>query len=451
MKLVAISIVKNEVDIIEALARHTRTWVDHHLLFDHDSTDGTREILVALVREGLPLTIYHGSAVSKSQQSRSNHLAQIAFETHGADWVLPLDADEFIVAVNRANLETQLAAGPNDQPVHLPLRNYVPTTADDANEPNPVHRLRHRQRGKERTMKVFIPRALGARHDVTVGSGNHTVLEGGQPIPSRALPDAWLAHFPLRSPYQEVLRVVTAELQRLSRGQSHAGLDTHYRLGFQTIAEDPAQFFSTVQQSPERFVYDPAPYLGDALRHGAGITDVGRVARALLPFLEQLARSHGRLVDQAGATAERDDEKIEPLDLASVPMPRPANEARFSGFVPLSGWQKQEGPVPSAFLPVFHWTTAPETALSIHAETDRLARLHAEVLTYAERQVTTVVLNGVELLRHVFTQVNQKEILSLPLQLHAGENRLVFRHRAWLHSTVDPRKLALIFLSLRVL
>ena len=43
MRLVAVSIVKNEADIIEAFVRHTLAWVDHHLVFDHDSTDGTRE------------------------------------------------------------------------------------------------------------------------------------------------------------------------------------------------------------------------------------------------------------------------------------------------------------------------------------------------------------------------------------------------------------------------
>jgi len=48
MRLVAVSIVKNEADIIEPFVRHTLAWVDHHLVFDHDSTDGTREILGAL-------------------------------------------------------------------------------------------------------------------------------------------------------------------------------------------------------------------------------------------------------------------------------------------------------------------------------------------------------------------------------------------------------------------
>ena len=38
----------------------------------------------------------------------------------------------------------------------------------------------------------------------------------------------------------------------------------------------------------------------------------------------------------------------------------------------------------------------------------------------------------------------------VPLSLDAGENRLVIRYAACLESAADPRKLAVIFLSLRI-
>ena len=138
------------------------------------------------------------------------------------------------------------------------------------------------------------------------------------------------------------------------------------------------------------------------------------------------------------------------LDPANIPPVNSTNSAAFSGFTPVFGWEAEDGPIASAFLPKFHWTTAPETALDVHAKTDGTAWLTAELLTYAEAQVTTVVLNGVELHRHVFGQINQRDTLSLPLKLRAGVNRLAFRHRSWLRSAHDPRKLAVIFLSLRI-
>ena len=138
------------------------------------------------------------------------------------------------------------------------------------------------------------------------------------------------------------------------------------------------------------------------------------------------------------------------LDVAKIaPIENNRAEA-FSGFNPIAGWEPEEGPVPSAFLPKFHWATAPETMLEVPADSDCTAWLTAELLTYAEDQITTVMLNGAELHRQTFTQINEKHTLSLPLKLRAGVNHLAFQHRSSLRSSHDPRKLAVIFLSLRV-
>jgi len=450
MKLVAVSVIKNEADIVEAFVRHTQTWVDRHLIFDHDSTDGTRQILGELVAEGLALELFTGDAVGNLQQSRSNHLARVAFRECDADWVLPLDADEILVAPNRVVLESALTSGPLDVAVTLPLRNYSPTTSDDAAEVNPVRRINYRQPGPGSTRKIFIPRALGLRDDVFAGKGNHALYRGSQPLPARAADDLWLAHFALRSPYQQVARVLTAELQKLSRGRAHEGLDTHYRLGFQLLAENPERFFSTVLLPPERLTYDPAPYLGGPLTHRRDETELARMAQALVPFLEKIAVSHGQLVDRLSDVVAPGEEIIRRIELASL-RPRPdAASTAFDGFTAVNGWQPEEGPVPEAFLPRFHWATGPETHLTISAPVASVAQLQAEALSYADGQVTTVFLNGAEVLRHAFGRVNQKEILAAPLALRPGNNDLVFQHRVWIESAADPRKLALIFLSLRV-
>lgn len=451
MKLVAVSVVKNEADIIEAFVRHTHAWVDHHLIFDHDSTDGTREILAALVREGLPLTLFRGDSVENLQQSRSNHLARLAFEQLAADWTLPLDADEILVAPSRAAFEQMLGAPDARQPVQLALHNYAPTTADNPAESNPVLRLVHRRRNPSSTVKVFVPRALGLRPDIAAGKGNHVLFQANQPLAARPLEQAHLAHFALRSPEQQALRLLTAELQKLSRGRAHDGLDLHYRLGFQRFAENPVAFFSSVFQSPDRLVRAPAPYLGGTLRYPTHVPEITRTTRAFIPFLEQLARSHGTLVDTAALKPESSTENIRRLDSASVPPLAHTAEPAFSDFTPLNGWEPAEGPVPEAFLPRFHWATGPETVLSISSDLDASVRLHAEALTYSHDQSTTVFLNDTEILRHTWTRVNQKETFTAPLALRPGENRLIFRHTQWLTSPADPRKLALIFLSLRIL
>ena len=48
MRLVAVTKILDEADIVEAFARHTANYVSHHIFLDNGSVDGTVEILKAL-------------------------------------------------------------------------------------------------------------------------------------------------------------------------------------------------------------------------------------------------------------------------------------------------------------------------------------------------------------------------------------------------------------------
>lgn len=454
MRLVAVSIVKNEADIIEAFVRHTRAWVDHHLVFDHDSTDGTREILGALQREGLRLTLYTDAALGNLQQARSNFLTRLAAQSFAADWVLPLDADEILTGPGRAALEQILTTTEPDQPVSLPLLNYFPTKEDDELVANPVLRLRHCESTPPRTKKIMVPQSLAMDGGISAGKGSHALYRGTEVLPDQPLPGEYhLAHLAMRSPQHQVMRVVLAELQKLSRGQVHAGLDVHYRLGFQLLAEDPNLFFATICPPVSSLRLQPIPYQGTALRYGQVFQDWSRVARALLPYLEKLAVSHGRLLDAAApAAAAIAGDGIHEIRVTEIPLPvvkisRPA----FVGFDAQEGWGPPEGPVPAAFLPEFHWGYAPATRLQINSPAPRSARLIADALTYSEGQTVVIELNGQPVLQHAFTCTNQKERLSAPLQLLNGANHLTFHYSQALVTGQDARRLAVIFLTLRIL
>jgi hypothetical protein len=454
MRLVAVSVVKNEADIIEAFARHSLAWVDHHLVFDHDSTDGTREILGALQAEGLPLTLFRDDAPGHLQQARSNHLTRLAAQAHGADWILPLDADEILCGPGRTELEATLRQSGESQPVSLPLLNYSPTREDDPAQANPVLRLRHCQSAPSPTRKIFVPRSLALDPALTAGKGSHALYRGSEALPDRSLPAEFhLAHLALRSPQQQLLRVVRAELQRLSRGRAAAGLDVHYRLGYQLLAEDPELFFATVCPPAATLRLRPIDYRGGPLRHGT-TQDWSRAARALLPYLEQLAASHGRLADAAGIDVASPDptglniREITAPELTTRPDAGPARA--FRGFTAITGWGPPEGPVPEAFLPPFHWGYAPATVLQIESPAAGAATLAADLLTYSENQTVTVELNGLPLTQLSFTRTNQRERLSVPLALRPGRNELILRYGQSLVTGHDPRRLAAIFLGLQI-
>lgn len=452
MRLVAVSIVKNEADIIEAFIRHTAAWVDRHLVFDHDSTDGTREILAALQREGLPITLFGDDAPGHLQQARSNHLTRLAAESHDADWILPLDADEILSGPDRAALEAALAATPADAPASLRLHDYCATTADDSTEINPVRRVRHCRPQPSPTRKIFVPRTLALDVAVTAGKGSHALSRNGQPLSDHPLAGHFtLSHFALRSAEHQVLRTIRAELQRLSRGQAAEGLDVHYRLAFQLLTANPARFVAGLAASPTGLMDRPADYRGGDLRH-TRVHDWTRLAQALLPYLEQLAVSHGRLADLAGvdvASPGGTGAVIRELAPSDLPVGGDDELESFAGFEGGEGWGPAEGPVPEACLPIFHWGYAPRTVLRITGN-GRPVCLAGEIFTYSENQVLRFLLNGAEVASHAFERSHQLERLAVPLPLRIGENELAIHYAAALETDYDTRKLAAIFLRLQV-
>ena len=70
-RIVSITMVKNEADIVESFVRHTLSFSDAMLVMDHRSTDATGRILAALKAEGLPLQV---NVWDKAVREQSNSL-----------------------------------------------------------------------------------------------------------------------------------------------------------------------------------------------------------------------------------------------------------------------------------------------------------------------------------------------------------------------------------------
>jgi Glycosyl transferase family 2 len=57
MKLFGAAMLRNEADVVESFVRHNLSLLDGLLVVDHGWSDGTSEILDALIAEGLPLEV----------------------------------------------------------------------------------------------------------------------------------------------------------------------------------------------------------------------------------------------------------------------------------------------------------------------------------------------------------------------------------------------------------
>jgi len=218
--MIGVSVVKNEADIIEANVRHNLRFLDRIVVFDHDSCDATPRILDALATEGLPVTLLTRRADRREfgfwQGEFMTALAKLAFEQHGADFVFPIDADEFIDAPSRESIEASLDACPNDV-ANIEWRTYVPGL-DDAPGTHPLASLRWRiETASPALPKIVVSRRVMSR-DWLIGRGNHHFCNrAGDALSVHAAATVEgfrLAHLPFRSPEQLTAKVLVGWLSR---------------------------------------------------------------------------------------------------------------------------------------------------------------------------------------------------------------------------------------------
>lgn len=224
MKLVGVTMVRNEADIVEVFVRHNLTILDGLVVVDHGSADATLRILDALCRERLPLVVLRNESVGYLQPAIMTQVTRQAFASTGADFVFPLDADEFLHVPDRGALERALRALPPGTHGWLRWPTYVPDLRHPAGSALAAIAGARRARNEASVLtKVVVARSfLDAPQDVLSG-GNHWVtahpdaLDRGTrphaPIPERI---AALAHVPIRSSEQFVAKVAIKKLGRVA-------------------------------------------------------------------------------------------------------------------------------------------------------------------------------------------------------------------------------------------
>ena len=213
MKIASISMVKNEADIIESFVRHTSRLVDVMYIIDHLSTDNTWVILNKLQAEGMPLIL---SRYNKADYSQSEVATGLMWQSikDGADWVLPLDADEFIVPGND-DISVENCRGMIGALDACSLHSWlhIEYFFDDEREDafslqrslvkGIVSEGRYVANNRHVAGKVILSKEIINTYQLKIGMGNHYVVVGqgedekfynGSP-----LPDIHLAHLAYRS------------------------------------------------------------------------------------------------------------------------------------------------------------------------------------------------------------------------------------------------------------
>jgi hypothetical protein len=207
MKLVMTLLVRNEEDILDANLRyHLAQGVDHFIIMDNRSVDGTAAIAQEYVRAGLATYLFQPDD-DYAQAQWVTGMARRAYTECGADWVINNDADEFWWPVAGDLKQTFAAVGPEFSGVRAKRTNFVHLRAAPA---GPFHES---MVFREHTSWIAEGQPLPGKTahrgsaDVVVTQGNHRAE--GLPTPGRATGVLEILHFPMRS-YAQFLAKITA-------------------------------------------------------------------------------------------------------------------------------------------------------------------------------------------------------------------------------------------------
>lgn len=230
MTIAAICATKNEADIIEAFVRLNAKVCDAFFFAD-DSTDGTPAILDRLAGEGytihrLPRLVHQG----EHNQPRTSqlHLTHVA-DVMSPDWIFFLDADEIIVAEDKARLVDEIRGLDPASYLAAPWRTYVPASSEYFAAESPLSEcFAPREEAGPVYTKVSIPGRLARVVSATAGNHGVTSLVGA-PLTEVRARSYFLAHFPVRSSEQIVVKNLIATHNLAARPNAFSGEGSHVR------------------------------------------------------------------------------------------------------------------------------------------------------------------------------------------------------------------------------
>ena|ERR1700693_1065365 len=269
MRLAALMRTRIDGDIIEEFVRHTVQFVDELFVVVNLSLDSSLETLTLLQDEGLPLTVWSDDYFESRPWIITNLVRRIFAET-AADYIVLLDADEFVKVPSRRNLERALAALPPNAHGLMPWLSYVPTAQDDAAEPLVLRRIRYRRRAEARQdFKVIVARSFAERPFATVTQGRHLIEDPEGGARCIELPAVPLAHFPVRSVKQIQCKALLGAPVFIAMGQEKEWAQQWRRI-YERMRQSinwsndeflsiGLKYFDAEEEGVPELVFDPLP------------------------------------------------------------------------------------------------------------------------------------------------------------------------------------------------
>lgn len=234
MKLGAICLVRNEIDIAELFLRHLDALMDEVIILDHLSFDGTSDLLQSACRQR---KFWHYFKLTFKQKLQTQLIDFFIEKLQGSnlDFLFLLDVDEFILVKDRKELEVALTAVQPGFVGNLGWAYGIP-------QKSVKHRLKMTSLLRvsdtsSKFSKVVIPGNLLRKGGLRVSKGNHVVYdENWQVIPTQTI--ARLLHIPIRSESQLIRKTLIKAVDLVTDMERQPGESYQYDHFLRLIRDD---------------------------------------------------------------------------------------------------------------------------------------------------------------------------------------------------------------------
>lgn len=226
--LAAVSMVKNEADIIELFIRINSRIFDRIYILDHNSDDNTLLILEALKAEGHSIEIIPLSGESQAYSQveiTSRYVNSIGLSGEHA-YIMPLDADEFLYVPRIAEVAEYLNAFiPPQGLAKVPWKTYCPIRTSFKNSDAPLFRyFKSRNYEPGCYFKVILSKQVASFCKLEMG--NHDISSpGNTPF---VQPPFIVQHVPVRSSAQIASKACIGSMAQALNASRKPGQGSHW-------------------------------------------------------------------------------------------------------------------------------------------------------------------------------------------------------------------------------
>jgi hypothetical protein len=244
----AVSMVKDEGDVVELTVGRMAGSVDVVLVADNGSTDATRAILEQFEN----VLVVDDSEPGYFQSRKMTRLAQQAAASFEAEWVVPFDADEVWLPTQGSRIADLLDGMPEEALIaEAVVLDHVATPGD--------HVLSPWRRTEILPLRKV---AVRTRPDLTIHQGNHSATFENVKRPLTVTGQLEVRHFPHRSA-EQMIRKARNGAAAYAATNLPADVGAHWRqwgeLTDEQLREVFHEFYFSADPEADGLVYDPCP------------------------------------------------------------------------------------------------------------------------------------------------------------------------------------------------